>query len=160
MCASEEALNNEVKIAFGQGNLRWKPGHLRSAYGAICCRFFNQRIWLRITGLQVRAMPGASNWLSSACRWFLTSKNERFLRFHPHSILPLFVFTIGHFFAWVIWFNETDRAKFLWTILHNWFAFGVRLPQEIKNPVSLFLHWTAKRWGQFRGIDGSRWYTA
>ena len=24
MRASEDALNNEVKIAFGQGNLRWK----------------------------------------------------------------------------------------------------------------------------------------
>jgi hypothetical protein len=36
MRASEHALNNQVKIAFGQGNLRWKPGHLRSAYGATC----------------------------------------------------------------------------------------------------------------------------
>jgi len=25
--ASEDALNDGVKIAFGQGNLRWKPGH-------------------------------------------------------------------------------------------------------------------------------------
>jgi len=36
--AIKDALNNEVKIAFGQGNLRWKPGHMRSAYGAICCQ--------------------------------------------------------------------------------------------------------------------------
>ena len=31
--------DNEVKIAFGQGNLCWKPGHLLSAYGAICQLF-------------------------------------------------------------------------------------------------------------------------
>ena len=33
-------LNNEVKLAFGQGDLSWKPGHLRSASGAICCKRF------------------------------------------------------------------------------------------------------------------------
>jgi len=37
---TKDALNNEVKIAFGQGNLSWKPGHLRSAYAAICCHKF------------------------------------------------------------------------------------------------------------------------
>jgi len=41
--ATKDALNNEVKVAFGQGNLRWKPGHLRSAYGTICCHLFKPR---------------------------------------------------------------------------------------------------------------------
>ena len=36
---TKDALNNEVKLAFGQGDLSWKPGHLRSAYGAICHKF-------------------------------------------------------------------------------------------------------------------------
>jgi hypothetical protein len=40
---TKDALNNEVKIAFGQGDLSWKPGHLRSAYGAICCHRFKPR---------------------------------------------------------------------------------------------------------------------
>jgi hypothetical protein len=40
---TKDALNNEVKTAFGQGNLRWKPGHLRSAYGAICCKLFKPK---------------------------------------------------------------------------------------------------------------------
>src|SRR5271166_165091 len=30
-------------IAFGQGDLSWKPGHLRSAYGAICCHKFKPK---------------------------------------------------------------------------------------------------------------------
>ena len=38
--ATKDALNNEVKLAFGQGDLSWKPNHLRSAYGAICCKRF------------------------------------------------------------------------------------------------------------------------
>jgi Telomere resolvase len=37
---TKDALNNEVKVAFGQGDFRWKPGHLRSAYSAICCQKF------------------------------------------------------------------------------------------------------------------------
>jgi Telomere resolvase len=40
---TKDALNNEVKLAFGQGDLSWKPGHLRSAYGAICCHRFKPR---------------------------------------------------------------------------------------------------------------------
>jgi hypothetical protein len=34
---------NEVKPAFGQGDLSWKPGHLHSAYGAICCHKFKPK---------------------------------------------------------------------------------------------------------------------
>ena len=41
--ATKDALNNEVKLAFGQGDLSWKPGHLRSAYGAICCHRFKPK---------------------------------------------------------------------------------------------------------------------
>jgi Telomere resolvase len=40
---TKDALNNEVKLAFGQGDLSWKPGHLRSAYGAICCHRFKPK---------------------------------------------------------------------------------------------------------------------
>jgi hypothetical protein len=40
---TKDALNNEVKLAFGQGDLSWKPGHLRSAYGAICCHKFKPK---------------------------------------------------------------------------------------------------------------------
>ena len=40
---SNTLLNNEVKVAFGLGNLRWKPRHLRSAYGAICCQLFKPK---------------------------------------------------------------------------------------------------------------------
>ena len=40
---TKDALNNEVKIAFGQGDLSWKPGHHRSAYGAICCHRFKPK---------------------------------------------------------------------------------------------------------------------
>ena len=41
--APKDALNNEVKLAFGQGDLSWKPGHPRSAYGAICCHTFKPK---------------------------------------------------------------------------------------------------------------------
>jgi telomere resolvase len=41
--ATKDALNNEVKVAFGLGNLRCKPGHLRSAYSAICCQLFKPK---------------------------------------------------------------------------------------------------------------------
>lgn len=41
--ATKDAINAEVKTAFGQGDLHWKPGHLRSAYAAICCHRFKQR---------------------------------------------------------------------------------------------------------------------
>jgi Telomere resolvase len=40
---TKDALNKEVKIAFGQGDLSWKPGHLRRAYGAICCHRFKPK---------------------------------------------------------------------------------------------------------------------
>jgi hypothetical protein len=36
---TKDALNNEVKLAFGQGDLSWKRGHLRLAYGARGSRF-------------------------------------------------------------------------------------------------------------------------
>jgi Telomere resolvase len=39
----KDTLNNEVKLAFGKGDLSWKPGHLRSAYGAICCHRFKPK---------------------------------------------------------------------------------------------------------------------
>ena len=40
---TKDALNNEVKLAFGQGNLFWKPGHLRSAYAGVCCHRFKPK---------------------------------------------------------------------------------------------------------------------
>jgi hypothetical protein len=42
MCASEDALDNELEIAFGQGNLRWKPGRLRSAYAPYAAGFLTK----------------------------------------------------------------------------------------------------------------------
>ena len=32
-----------VSAAFGSLDLPWKPGHLRSAYGAICCHKFKPK---------------------------------------------------------------------------------------------------------------------
>jgi hypothetical protein len=32
-----------VSAAFGSLELPWKPGHLRSAYGAICCHKFKPK---------------------------------------------------------------------------------------------------------------------
>jgi hypothetical protein len=61
---TKDALNNEVKVAFGQGNLRWKPGHLRSAYGAICCQLFKpQNMTEDISLAQIlghKLLPGAA----------------------------------------------------------------------------------------------------
>ena len=59
MRASEDALNNEVKIAFSHGNLRWKPCHLRSAYGAICAGFLTEEYDFGSQGCRFRALPGA-----------------------------------------------------------------------------------------------------
>jgi hypothetical protein len=32
-----------VSAAFGSLDLPWKPGHLRSAYGAVCCHKFKPK---------------------------------------------------------------------------------------------------------------------
>jgi Telomere resolvase len=32
-----------VSAAFGSSTLPWKPGHLRSAYGALCCHKFKPK---------------------------------------------------------------------------------------------------------------------
>jgi hypothetical protein len=41
--APRTPLNNEVKLAFGQGDLSWKPSYLRNAYGAICRHRFKPK---------------------------------------------------------------------------------------------------------------------
>jgi hypothetical protein len=64
---TKDALNNEVKLAFGQGDLSWKPGHLRSAYGAICChRFKPKNMTDDIRDPRPQTLAGRP----SAVRWF------------------------------------------------------------------------------------------
>jgi hypothetical protein len=36
-------LSTAFRAAFGSLDQPWKPGHLRSAYGAICCHKFKPR---------------------------------------------------------------------------------------------------------------------
>ena len=40
---SSRLCSQYVSAAFGSLDLPWKPGHLRSAYGAICCHKFKPK---------------------------------------------------------------------------------------------------------------------